>query len=88
MIETPNEFHSIVKDRTSLKWSEAVYEYAIAFFFALISFIIFSLYLFNRRGFYDLYIINKVFAGVAIFQLGIMLLMGPLCRMFDAFDHF
>lgn len=65
-----------------------MYEYAVAFFFAAVLFIIFSLYLFNRRGFYDLYIINKVFAGVAVFQLGIMLLIGPLCRMFDVFDHF
>lgn len=88
MSKYTKDFHSVVKDRTSLKWSEATYEYTVAFFFATLLFIIFSLYLFNRRGFYDLYIINKVFAGVAIFQLGIVLLIGPLCRMFDIFDHF
>ena len=90
MSKSTKDFQSIdfVKDRTSLKWGEAAYEYALAFFFAAVLFIIFSVYLYNRRGFYDLYIINKVFAGVAIFQLGIMLLMGSLCRMFYAFDHF
>lgn len=87
MSKSTKDFHSVIKDRTSLKWSEATYEYTVAFFSAAVLFVIFSLYLFNRRGFYDLYIINKVFAGVAIFQLGIALLMGPLCRMFDIFDH-
>lgn len=88
MLKPTKDFHSIVKDRTSLKWSEAAYEYTAAFLFATVLFIIFSLYLFNRRGFYDLYIINKVFAGVAVFQLGIMLLIGPLSRMFNVFDRF
>ncbi|OGK51034.1 hypothetical protein A2966_02920 [Candidatus Roizmanbacteria bacterium RIFCSPLOWO2_01_FULL_41_22] len=87
MSKYTKDFHSVVKDRTPLKWSEAPYAYTVAFFFALVLFVIFSIYLFNRRGFYDLYIINKVFAGVAIFQLGIVLLMGPLCRMFYIFDH-
>ena len=88
MLESTKDFYSVVKNRTSSKWSEAIYEYTFAFFFAVIIFVIFSVYLFNRRGFYDLYIINKVFAGVAVFQLGIMLLMGSLCRMFDVCDRF
>ena len=88
MPKSTKEIHSVVKDRSSLRWNEAVYEYTAAFLVAMALFILFSLYLFNRRGFYDLYIINKVFAGVAVFQLGIVLLIGPLCRMFNAFDHF
>lgn len=64
-----------------------LYQYSVAFLFALILFLIFSIYLYFRRGFYDLYIINKVLAGVAAIQLGFVLLLGPLSRAFDRFDH-
>lgn len=63
-------------------------EYGMAFLFALIVFTVFSAYIYLRRGFYDLYIINKIFAGVAATQLGIVLLLGPFSRMFKAFDRY
>src|SRR3989344_6781103 len=47
-----------------------------------------SVYLFYRRGYYDLYIANKVFAGAAAVLLGIVLLIGPLSRWFSVFDRY
>lgn len=88
MLNPTEKLSSKIKENTSLRSNEAIFEYFIALLFSLILFIVFSLYLYNRRGFYDLYIINKVFAGVAVFQLGIMLLFGSLCRMFSVFDHY
>ncbi|MBI2443564.1 MAG: hypothetical protein HYV40_06715 [Candidatus Levybacteria bacterium] len=41
-------------------------------------FLLLSLYLFIRRGYYDLYIINKVFGSSAVILAGITLLIGPL----------
>lgn len=63
-------------------------KYLFSFTFTIVLFVLFSLYLFGRRGFYDLYIINKVFAGLAATSLGIALLLGPLSRSFDLFDRF
>ncbi len=63
-------------------------KYLKVFNFILLLFFIFSVYLYLRRGYYDLYIINKVFANIAATQLGIVLLLGPLSRYFNIFDHF
>ena len=41
-------------------------------------FLILSFYLFLRRGYYDLYIINKVFASTAVIIAAITLIIGPL----------
>lgn len=45
-------------------------------------FIGFSIYISLRRGYYDLYIINKVLAGVAAIDFAIIILLGPLSRLF------
>lgn len=51
-----------------------------ALLIAFIVFSILSLYLYTRRGYYNLYIINKVFGSTAVILAGIALLIGPLRR--------
>ena len=53
-----------------------------------ILFISLSLYLFFRRGYFDLYISNKIYAGVAAILLGMVLLLGPLGRLFSFADNY
>lgn len=53
-----------------------------AVFFATI-----SVYVSLRRGFYDLYIINKALAGSSALMLGLVLIIGPFTRFFNGFDH-
>lgn len=47
-----------------------------------------SIYLLYRRGYYNLYIANKVLAGVSAVMLGLVLLLGPLGKYFNAFDRY
>jgi len=60
-------------------------QYAAAILSALIIFGFLSIYLFFRRGYYDLYIANKAFAGAGTILLGLVLLIGPLSRIFAGF---
>lgn len=60
-------------------------DYIIASIIGIIIFSIFSLYIFERRGYYDLYIMNKVFAGTSLVLLCIVLLIGPLCGFSQKF---
>lgn len=76
------------KPRQPTDWRYQVQQYGAAAVVAGIVFGIFSLYLYYRRGYYDLYIINKIFAGDAAILLGLVLLLGPLTRMFDRFDKY
>ncbi len=48
----------------------------------------FSLYLFLRRGYYNLYIVNKVLGSTAVILAGLTLILGPLARTSDRFDRF
>lgn len=63
-------------------------QYIGSFTLALVLFTILSIYLFFRRGYYDLYIANKIFAGVSAILLGIILLLGPLGRLFSFVDRY
>ncbi|KKQ23350.1 MAG: Quinoprotein glucose dehydrogenase [Candidatus Roizmanbacteria bacterium GW2011_GWC2_37_13] len=66
--------------------SESAKKYIMAAFASLIIFIDLSYYLFLRRGYYDLYIINKVFAGTSLTVLATVLLIGSLGRLYNLFD--
>ncbi|MDP3986497.1 MAG: ferric reductase-like transmembrane domain-containing protein [Candidatus Veblenbacteria bacterium] len=97
MQNTPNNSQPQVLSESSLEriqqhsaayWHERMYEYGVALGLAIVQFVAFSVYLYGRRGFYDLFIINKAFAGVAAVLLGIVLLLGPLGRMFNMFDKY
>lgn len=45
-----------------------------------------ALYLTARRGYFDLSIVNKSVASSSLLLLGIVLLLGPLCRLYRRFD--
>lgn len=62
-------------------------QYGVALTFYLPIFIGLSVYLYFRRGYYDLYIANKIFAGSAAVMLGIVLLIGPASRLFSFADR-
>jgi DMSO/TMAO reductase YedYZ heme-binding membrane subunit len=53
---------------------------------SLVLFFALSCYLYLRRGYYDLYIANKAFAGISLMLVGIVLLIGPLTRLYQRFD--
>ena len=70
----------------SLKYQLKQYRFALlvaAFFY-----IIFSLYLFFRWGYFDLYIANKAFANLTAFLLALVLLIGPGSRLFSSLRRF
>lgn len=54
----------------------------------LIIFALFSIYLYLRRGYYNIYIINKVFGSTAVVLAGITLLLGPLAKKYLYFTRF
>lgn len=58
-------------DETRKRWIKSL-------LIALVIFIILSMYLFLRRGYYNLFIINKVLGSEAAILAGITLLIGPL----------
>ncbi len=51
---------------------------------AFVVFILFSIYLFARRGYYNTYIINKVFGSTAVALAGFTLVIGPLSKKFSS----
>lgn len=71
-----------------IDWKYQFQQYGAALVVAIPLFAVLSVYLFYRRGYYDLYIANKVFAGVATILLGIVLLIGPLSRLFSFPDRY
>ncbi len=77
-----------IQKKTLSHWEESIKKYTIAIAMSLMFFTIFSFYLYLRRGYYDLFIINKVFAGVATIQLGIVLLIGTASRINSAYAKY
>ncbi len=71
-----------------INWRYHFQQYGVAIGISIPIFLLFSVYLFYRRGYYDLYIINKILAGEAAVLFGIVLLIGPLSRYFSAFDRY
>lgn len=65
---------------------EQIGQYFRAFLLALAVAGVFSLYLFLRRGYFDLFILNKVLASASLALLGIVLLIGPISRFYNRFD--
>ncbi len=53
-----------------------------------IIFSLFSLYLFDRRGYYNLYIINKVLGSTAVVLAGLTLTLGPLAGKIKSLVRF
>lgn len=69
-------------------WKNKIKRYGAAIAVAIPPFVILSAYLFYRRGYYDLYIANKIFAETAALLLGAVLLIGPLNRLFSLPSRF
>ena len=65
---------------------EQVRQYLVAAVYGFISFILLSGYLFLRRGSFDLNIINQASADASLIILAVVLLIGPLSRLYDRFD--
>lgn len=63
-------------------YSEAYKRWIKSLGITLLVFSVFSLYLFLRRGYYNLYIINKVCGSAAVVLAGGTLLIGPLSKRF------
>lgn len=71
-----------------IDWKYQFQQYGTALAIAISLFVVLSVYLFYRRGDYNLYIANKIFAGVSAIVLGIVLLIGPLSRLFSFPDRY
>ena len=69
-------------------WLSQLRAYRTSIVITIIIVILFSTYLYFRRGYYNLYIINKVLANVSVTLLGITLLLGPLSRFFHNLDKY
>lgn len=65
---------------------ESVKQYLVATVTAFCSAAGLGLYLTARRGYFDLSIINKSLASTSLILLGIVLLLGPLSRLYNRFD--
>ncbi len=60
--------------------------YAISYALASGMLFVLSLYLYARRGYFDLYISNKAIADTSLYLLGLVLLSGVLGRLYQKFD--
>lgn len=65
---------------------ESIRQYLVALSVTLTIFGSLSLYLFARRGYFDLSIVNKSFASTSALLLALVLLLGPLSRFYNRFD--
>ncbi len=65
---------------------ETVRQYLVAAAVAAGTVAFLAIYLTLRRGYFDLAIINKSLASGSLVLLGIVLLLGPLSRLYDRFD--
>jgi len=63
------------------RWEKSI---LIGLFF----FTIFSVYLYLRRGYYNLYIVNKVFGSTSVILAGITLLVGSLSKTLPTLTKF
>lgn len=86
ILETKNQVGQLQHQK--INWKYQFQQYGVAVVVAGIIFFLFSVYLFYRRGYYNLYIANKIFAGDAAILLGMVLLLGPLSRLFNFFDKY
>lgn len=71
-----------------IDWKYQLQQYGGALMVAVPIFTGLSFYIFFRRGYYDLYIANKVFAGDAAILLAVVFILGPLGRFFAIFDRY
>ncbi len=83
-----NSLVPVVTEIVKIDWKYQLQQYGAALMAAVPVFVSLSLYIFYRRGYYDLYIANKVVAGDAAILLSIIFVLGPLSRFFNVFDRY
>jgi len=66
-----------------INWKHEIKQYGTALAIAAAVFLFLSVYIYFRRGYYNLYIANKAFAGSAAVSLGLDLLIGAFSRAFS-----
>lgn len=69
--------------KPKIDWKNEIQQYGFATAVSAVFFVILSLFIYYRRGYYDLYIANKAFAGAAAIVLGLVLLIGTGNRLFS-----
>ena len=79
---------ALERPKPKINWKYQFQQYGTVLAMAAFLFFILSAYVFYRRGYYDLYIANKAFAGTATALLGIVLLIGSLSRLFSFPDRY
>lgn len=67
-------------------FTSVVRHYIKPLLISLLFFFLFSFYLYLRRGYFNLYIANKVFGSVPVILLGLILIISPLSRAYQRFD--
>lgn len=67
---------------------EELHQWLKALAYSLLVFALFSIYLYLRRGYYNLYIINKAFGSTSAIVAGFTLIIGPLSKRFPYFIYF
>lgn len=65
-----------------------ILRYFKVFLFSLLLFAVTFIYVSYYHGYVSVSIGNKIIADVAILLLGIVLIIGPLTRVFNIFDHY
>lgn len=85
---SPESVQGLSSSKPKINWKYEFQQYGTALAMAVPFYVALSVYLFYRRGYYDLYIANKIFAGVAVILLGIVLLLGPGSRLFSFPDRY
>lgn len=85
-INTPSP--AVPPKKHSINWKFEIIHYLRVIIAVIPLFILLSVYLYFRRGYYDLYIINKILAGLGAIMIGLVLLIGPGSRMFSFPDRY
>lgn len=67
---------------------EEISKWAKTIRIVLFVFLLFSLYLYLRRGYFNLYIVNKVFGSTAVVLAGLTLLIKPLSQKIEKLNQF
>ncbi len=71
-----------------INWRYQIQQYGMALVASLTTFMILGAYLFARRGYFNMFIVNKVLAGASLILLGLVLIIGPLCAFSPRFQKY
>lgn len=78
---------STPRSRPGINWAFQAQQYGAALVFTVIVFVPYVAYQWVRGGDLDWYVVNRALAGVAGILVAVVLLQGPLNRLYDRFDR-